>query len=47
MLALVERTPVDGDDRTFCLQPTVAGSALRERAFAMPPAVIDRLGLPL
>lgn len=44
---LIERTPVPGDDRTFVLSPTEAGHALRDRALAVPPAVIDRLGLPI
>lgn len=44
---LIERTPVEGDDRTFHLAPTDAGRALREEALAVPPAVIERLGLPV
>ncbi|CAG7603633.1 Organic hydroperoxide resistance transcriptional regulator [Leucobacter soli] len=44
---LVERLPAEGDDRTFCLAPTAAGTALRERALSVPPAVIERLGLPV
>jgi DNA-binding MarR family transcriptional regulator len=44
---LIERHPVDGDDRTFCLVPTEAGRALREQALSVPPAVIERLGLPV
>src|SRR5690554_502990 len=44
---LIERIPVDGDDRTFNLVPTEAGTALRQRALSVPPAVIDRLGLPV
>lgn len=46
-LGFVERTPVEGDDRTFALSPTAAGKALREQALEVPPAVIDRLGLPV
>lgn len=44
---LVERTPVHGDERTFHLAPTEEGRALRERALDVPPAVIERLGLPV
>ncbi len=44
---LIERGPVEGDDRTFCVRPTEAGWALRERALEVPPAVVDRLGLPV
>lgn len=44
---LIERAAVEGDDRTFTLAPTAAGTALREEALAVPPAVIERLGLPV
>lgn len=44
---LIERIPVDGDDRTFALVPTETGRALRERALGVPPAVIERLGMPV
>lgn len=44
---LIERAPVDGDERTFSLAPTEAGRALRERALSVPPAVIERLGIPV
>ncbi|QZY51828.1 MarR family winged helix-turn-helix transcriptional regulator [Leucobacter tenebrionis] len=44
---LIERLPVDGDERTFSLVPTEAGSALRERALSVPPAVVERLGVPI
>ncbi|WP_053353217.1 MarR family winged helix-turn-helix transcriptional regulator [Leucobacter musarum] len=44
---LIERTPVAEDERTFTLAPTTAGTALRERALEVPPAVVDRLGLPI
>lgn len=44
---LIERQPIEGDDRTFSLAPTEAGRALRERALAVPQAVIDRLGMPV
>lgn len=44
---LIVRMPVDGDERTFQLEPTAEGHALRDRALAVPPAVIERLGLPV
>lgn len=44
---LVAKSPVEGDERTFQLAPTARGRALRERALSVPPAVIERLGLPL
>lgn len=44
---LVERIPVVGDERTFHIVPTVAGQALREQALSVPPAVIERVGLPV
>lgn len=44
---LIERRPVDGDERTFLLAMTPDGQALRERALTVPPAVVDRLGLPI
>lgn len=44
---LIARMPVEGDERTFSLVPTEAGRALRERALAVPPAVVERLGLPI
>lgn len=44
---LIARTPVVGDERTFSLAPTEAGQALREQALSVPPAVIERLGLPV
>lgn len=43
----VRRIPVEGDERTFRLEPTEAGWALREQALAVPPAVVERLGLPV
>lgn len=45
--SLIERVPVAGDDRTFALVPTETGRALRERALGVPPAVIERLGMPI
>lgn len=44
---LIERTPVESDERTFYLTPTEQGRALREEALAVPPAIIERLGLPV
>lgn len=44
---LIERVPVAGDERTFALRPTAEGAALREQALAVPPAVVERLGLPV
>lgn len=44
---LIERIPVAGDERTFHLVPTESGKALRERALDVPPAVIERIGLPI
>ncbi|MBP1324970.1 DNA-binding MarR family transcriptional regulator [Leucobacter exalbidus] len=44
---LIERTPVAGDERTFSVAPTQAGLELREQALLVPPAVIQRLGLPV
>lgn len=44
---LVERVPVDGDDRTFALVVTDAGRDLRQQALGVPPAVVARLGLPI
>lgn len=41
----VERVPVEGDERTFAVVPTEAGTALRQHALEVPPAVIDRLGI--
>lgn len=44
---LVHKSAVDGDERTFLISPTEKGRALREQALSVPPAVIERLGLPL
>lgn len=44
---LIDRLPVEGDERTFQIAPTEEGLALRERALDVPPAVIERLGLPV
>lgn len=43
--ALIERVPVEGDERTFALVPTAAGMELRKKALDVPPAVVDRLGV--
>lgn len=43
----IERVPVDGDERTFALVPTGEGWALREQALSVPPAVVERLGMPV
>ncbi|MGR4010518.1 MarR family winged helix-turn-helix transcriptional regulator [Leucobacter sp. 1207-22] len=43
--ALIERVPVEGDERTFALVPTAAGMELRKKALNVPPAVVDRLGV--
>ena len=44
---LIERIPVEGDERTFQIVPTQEGRDLRQRALAVPPAVVERLGLPV
>ena len=44
---LIQRVRVDGDERTFNLVPTDAGWALREQALNVPPAVVERLGVPV
>lgn len=44
---LIERIPVECDERTFALVTTEAGQALREQALSVPPAVIERLGMPI
>lgn len=44
---LIERSPVEGDERTFTLAPTAAGTALKKEALVVPPAVVKRLGLPV
>ncbi|QIK64742.1 MarR family transcriptional regulator [Leucobacter viscericola] len=46
-LGFIERTPVDGDERTFYLTPTESGQALRKKALEVPPAVVERLGMPV
>ncbi len=44
---LIERLPDAGDERTFQLRPTDRGRALRQQALSVPPAVVDRLGVPV
>ncbi|RZU52458.1 DNA-binding MarR family transcriptional regulator [Krasilnikovia cinnamomea] len=40
-----ERDP--GDERSLAITLTPSGQALRRQAEAIPPAVVDRLGLPV
>lgn len=44
-LGHVERRRNADDDRVVELSPTASGWAMRERAIAVPTAVLDRLGL--
>jgi DNA-binding MarR family transcriptional regulator len=44
---LVVRRRGETDARVVELEPTEAGHALRERALAVPPQVVERLGLPV
>ncbi|WP_370588666.1 MarR family winged helix-turn-helix transcriptional regulator [Pseudonocardia sp. C8] len=44
---LVDRRRVPGNERTLAVTLTDEGRALRERAEAIPPAIVDRLGMPL
>jgi DNA-binding MarR family transcriptional regulator len=44
---LIERRRVPGDERTLAITLTDAGQALRVRAEAIPPAVVERLGMPV
>ncbi|MBN9100696.1 MAG: MarR family transcriptional regulator [Pseudonocardia sp.] len=44
---LVERRRVPGDERTLAVTLTDAGRALRASAERIPPAVVERLGMPL
>jgi DNA-binding MarR family transcriptional regulator len=39
------RTP--GDERTLAVELTAAGRALRDEAERIPPAIVERLGMPL
>jgi DNA-binding MarR family transcriptional regulator len=43
----VERRRVPGDERTLAVTLTDAGRALRTDAERIPPAVVERLGMPL
>jgi DNA-binding MarR family transcriptional regulator len=40
-----ERKP--GDERSLAITLTDSGRALREEALKIPPAVVQRLGMPL
>jgi MarR family transcriptional regulator, organic hydroperoxide resistance regulator len=44
---LVVRRRVPGDERTLAVGLTEQGRALRREAERIPPAVVERLGLPL
>jgi DNA-binding MarR family transcriptional regulator len=44
---LVHRERVAEDERTLAVSLTEAGAALREQALLVPPAVVQRLGMPL
>ncbi|WP_232021667.1 MULTISPECIES: MarR family winged helix-turn-helix transcriptional regulator [Pseudonocardia] len=44
---LVDRRRVPGNERTLAVTLTSAGRALRARAEAIPPAIVERLGMPL
>lgn len=44
---LVDRRRVPGNERTLAVTLTEDGRALRARAEAIPPAIVERLGLPL
>ncbi|OLP03624.1 MarR family transcriptional regulator [Mycolicibacterium porcinum] len=46
-LGLLTRTRRAGDERATDVELTDAGIALRERALAIPPAVVERLGVDL
>jgi MarR family transcriptional regulator, organic hydroperoxide resistance regulator len=43
----VERRRVPGDERTLAVTLTEAGRALRTDAERIPPAIVERLGMPL
>jgi MarR family transcriptional regulator, organic hydroperoxide resistance regulator len=43
----VERRRVPGNERTLAVTLTDAGRALRAEAEAIPPAIVERLGMPL
>ena len=44
---LVDRRRVPGNERTLAVTLTDDGHALRERAEAIPAAIVERLGIPL
>ncbi|WP_226363503.1 MarR family winged helix-turn-helix transcriptional regulator [Pseudonocardia abyssalis] len=44
---LLQRQRVPGDERTLAVTLTPAGRALRADAERIPPAVVERLGMPL
>jgi len=44
---LVDRRRVPGNERALAVTLTAAGQALRARAEAIPPAIVERLGMPL
>ncbi|MEU6698943.1 MarR family transcriptional regulator [Pseudonocardia sp. NPDC046786] len=44
---LVDRRRVPGNERTLAVTLTEDGRALRARAEAIPPAIVERLGMPL
>ncbi|WP_060722173.1 MarR family winged helix-turn-helix transcriptional regulator [Pseudonocardia sp. EC080625-04] len=43
---LLERRRVPGDERTLAVTLTTAGRDLRREAEAIPPAIVERLGMP-
>ncbi|MEV1292461.1 MarR family transcriptional regulator [Pseudonocardia sp. NPDC049635] len=44
---LVDRRRVPGNERALAVTLTAAGQALRARAEQIPPAIVERLGMPL
>jgi DNA-binding MarR family transcriptional regulator len=44
---LVERRRDAADERQLAVELTGQGRALRDRALAVPPAVVERLGMPI
>ncbi|ABK71303.1 MarR family winged helix-turn-helix transcriptional regulator [Mycolicibacterium smegmatis] len=46
-LGLITRTRSVGDERATDIRLTEAGIALRERALAIPPKVVERLGVDM
>jgi DNA-binding MarR family transcriptional regulator len=43
----VRRDRAPGDERTLAVSLTESGRALREQALRIPPAIVERLALPL